>query len=90
MYQGYPNGAMSQQQYFMHMQKMQQSRFASGMDPSNPAFMGGQRMMGMRGGPMAPGSMMEPMAPTGPYPAYSQGMQPFAPQQQYVGQFTMN
>ncbi|KAK6059278.1 MamL-1 domain protein [Cooperia oncophora] len=28
MYQGYPNGAsMSQQQYFMHMQKMQQTRY---------------------------------------------------------------
>nr|CDJ94882.1 unnamed protein product [Haemonchus contortus] len=93
MYQGYPNGAsMSQQQYFMHMQKMQQTRFASGVDPSAPAFMSGQRMMGMRGAPMGPpGPMMEPMAPPGGYPAgYSQGMQPFPPQQQYVGQFSMN
>ncbi|KHJ78968.1 hypothetical protein OESDEN_21401 [Oesophagostomum dentatum] len=87
MYQSYPNGAMSQQQYFMHMQKMQQSRFANGVDP---AFMSGQRMMAMRAAPMAPGSMMEPIPPTGPYPAYSQGMQSFAAQQQYVGQFTMN
>ncbi|VDM67260.1 unnamed protein product [Strongylus vulgaris] len=52
--------------------------------------MNNQRMMGMRGGPMPPGSLMEPMPSTGPYPPYSQGMQPFAPQQQYVGQFTMN
>ncbi|KAK6038139.1 hypothetical protein COOONC_24356 [Cooperia oncophora] len=93
MYQGYPNGAsMSQQQYFMHMQKMQQTRFASGVDPSASAFMSSQRMMSMRGAPMsAAGPMMEPMAPTGGYPSgYSQGMQPFPPQQQYVGQFSMN
>ncbi|ETN72570.1 MamL-1 domain protein [Necator americanus] len=92
MYQNYPNGAaaMSQQQYFMHMQKMQQTRFANGVDPSASAFMGSQRVMGMRGGPVAPGSMMEPMAPTGGYPGYAQGMQSFAAQQQYVGQFSMN
>ncbi|KAK6025659.1 MamL-1 domain protein [Ostertagia ostertagi] len=93
MYQGYPNGAnMSQQQYFMHMQKMQQARFASGVDPSASAFMSGQRMMGMRGAPMsAAGPMMEPMPPAGGYPSgYPQGMQPFPPQQQYVGQFSMN
>ncbi|PIO61225.1 hypothetical protein TELCIR_17258 [Teladorsagia circumcincta] len=93
IYQGYPNGAnMSQQQYFMHMQKMQQARFASGVDPSASAFMSAQRMMGMRGAPMsAAGPMMEPMPPTGGYPSgYSQGMQSFPPQQQYVGQFSMN
>ncbi|EYC25080.1 hypothetical protein Y032_0012g1688 [Ancylostoma ceylanicum] len=92
MYQNYPNGAaaVSQQQYFMHMQKMQQTRFMNGADPSTSTFIGSQRMMSMRGGAMASGSMMESMAPTSGYPGYPQGMQSFAAQQQYVGQFSMN
>ncbi|KAJ1346778.1 hypothetical protein KIN20_001677 [Parelaphostrongylus tenuis] len=87
MYHSYPNGAaMSQQQYLMHMQKMQQSRFHNGIDPSDPGFMSTQRMIGMRGSQIGSGipSAMEPM---GTYPPYSHT---FAPQQQYVGQFSMN